>query len=47
VGMGLTKARRALAEHRGGLSVDSFPGTGTRVSLVLPLRLEASDLPQD
>lgn len=45
VGMGLTKARRALAEHRGSIALDAVPGTGTRVSLALPVH-PAGDLHQ-
>ncbi|WP_243360056.1 cache domain-containing protein [Fundidesulfovibrio terrae] len=36
VGMGLTKANRAVQEHGGSLSIRSEPGRGTTVSLALP-----------
>lgn len=38
VGMGLTKALRALQEHRGTLSIASEPGRGTTVTLSVPTR---------
>ena len=36
VGMGLTKAQRALQEHGGSIAVTSMPGAGTTVTLSLP-----------
>jgi PAS domain S-box-containing protein len=36
VGMGLTKARRILADAHGSLEVSGEPGNGTRAALVLP-----------
>jgi PAS domain S-box-containing protein len=36
VGMGLCKAQRIIAEHRGEISVESSPGKGTKVTIKLP-----------
>ncbi len=41
VGMGLTKAQRAVQEHGGSVSIDSRQGLGTVVHLVLPVRAAA------
>ena len=40
-GLGLSICRRIAAEHNGGLTVESTPGTGTTVTLVLPAAEEA------
>lgn len=37
IGLGLTLARDIVLAHRGEIAIDSVPGTGTRVSLRLPL----------
>jgi len=36
VGMGLCKAQRIIAEHKGEISVESSPGKGTKVTIKLP-----------
>lgn len=36
VGMGLTKANRVMQEHGGQLAIESAPGAGTTVRLLLP-----------
>lgn len=39
VGMGLTKARRAMEEHGGTIAISSSPGGGTTVTLTMPATL--------
>jgi signal transduction histidine kinase len=39
-GLGLASVRRAAREHGGSLEIDTVPGKGTCVSLVLPLAPE-------
>jgi signal transduction histidine kinase len=36
-GLGLANARRTVERHGGRLSIDSLPGRGTTITLVLPL----------
>lgn len=37
-GLGLTVARDTVRAHNGNLTIDSHPGTGTRVTLTLPVK---------
>lgn len=39
VGMGLTKAQRAMTEHGGGIAISSQPGLGATVTLSIPATL--------
>ncbi|WP_029894792.1 two-component system sensor histidine kinase NtrB [Desulfohalovibrio reitneri] len=41
VGMGLCNVERIVKEHKGDLHIDSEPGTGTAVSIYLPLDFQA------
>jgi PAS domain S-box-containing protein len=43
VGMGLPKAHRILAEHRGYMRLDSSPGQGARAIMFLPQRRTGRD----
>jgi signal transduction histidine kinase len=35
-GLGLAICRRTVEEHRGAIDIESVPGTGTTVQIVLP-----------
>jgi len=39
-GLGLSIVKRIIEDHRGTLSIDSKPGSGTRVSVVVPVSRE-------
>jgi two-component system CheB/CheR fusion protein len=45
VGLGLTSVRERLAALGGGLSIESAPGTGSRITLQVPLRPDAPPAP--
>jgi two-component system, NtrC family, nitrogen regulation sensor histidine kinase GlnL len=36
-GLGLAVCQKIVADHRGMLKIDSKPGQGTRISVLLPL----------
>lgn len=44
-GLGLAIAREAVLEHGGDLRLESAPGKGTTVTIVLPLRREPPEVP--
>jgi signal transduction histidine kinase len=41
-GVGLTVSQRVVEQHGGALDIDTSPGRGTRVAVILPAHVEAA-----